>query len=254
MNNYNPYENCNNNTGLGQYQDSVGLPANWAQQPIIYQNGYDVTQQMFQYHFKQQEDLAKAVALKQQEHQNRMEEEQLKHCLALEKQQFEQLCFLERQEKREESLAKRELRTFSIVENSAGFICKELIDANGKTIGLNPICHSRNLRARKFFCDRYYDFPELLQVTWEGCISPLLFVLDDLDSSKAISVLQRNGCRFCGLRSDKTEICEQILAFLIRNASVKELPFAYGWNLLGNKWQWVSDEDMTMEEAMRNAL
>lgn len=72
---YYPSEYYNNNTGLGQYQDNVGLPVNWAQQPLTYQPSYNVTQEMFAYHFKQEEDLAKAAALKQQEHQNRMEEQ-----------------------------------------------------------------------------------------------------------------------------------------------------------------------------------
>ena len=238
---YYPSEYYNNNTGLGQYQDNVGLPVNWAQQPMNFQPSYNVTQEMFQYHFKQEEDFAKAAALKQQEHQNRMEE-----------QMYDQFLFFERLEKKEEAHAKRELRTFGIVLNYAGLLCKELIDANGKTIGLKPICHSRNVKSMIMFCDKYYDFPEILHVSWEGCTSPVLFVMEeDLDSGKVISKLQRNGCRFSGLRSDKSEMHEQIIAYLIQNASVKEIPFAHGWYKSKESWKWISENEITMMEVTK---
>lgn len=157
-------------------------------------------------------------------------------------------------EKAEELRERREFLTYGICENSEGFLCKELHLPDGTIRWAKPICKAKYVHAVMYFC-----YPERIQtqvvvIGWEGLASKIILPMEKANFDSVSALFAKRGFAFQVSREYKKNLNEQVFAYLIKHMIRKELPYAFGWNLMSNrKWFFATPKHWTMERMMKIA-
>ncbi len=152
-------------------------------------------------------------------------------------------------QRKEELHLKRDLVTYGIYENFEGFLCKEIIDANGKVVGSKKICSHKSLQLFKLLSPKSTE--KYFCLHWEGCEPghELYFTEESFNAKKLGIALAHAGISLCCAREYKKTLIEQLIAHLVKHSQMVELPVTTGWNKMSSGWQWINPGELTIKEV-----
>lgn len=229
-------------------------------EPLIYTNPVRQLQQMDDYNFTaelpietQQEILADAwvQGIRTQNTLVRM------HYEYSRKEQLSILAESLREntlQKKEEIRQKRELLTYGIIENSDGYLCRELVSAEGKTIGVKPVTKNRNIKMVCYFSYPLNDRERVYVIHWEASEREIRLVGENATPDKLDREFSKAGIAFQTSREYRKNLMDQVFSYLVSHASEIEIPRSYGWNKMSTG-EWVfarRDTNKTIRGMMEN--
>lgn len=154
----------------------------------------------------------------------------------------------------EEIRQKRELLSYSIIENSEGCLCKELISADGRTIGVKPITKKRKIRLCAYYSHPKNDKDKVYVIHWEASEREIRLVGENATPDKLDREFSKAGIAFQTSREYRKNLMDQVFSYLVSHASEIEIPRSYGWNKMSTG-EWIfarRNIDKTIRGMMEN--
>lgn len=154
----------------------------------------------------------------------------------------------------EENRQKRELSNRAVFKNSEGKLCFEIITPDGEHIMSRPVIQKTNMKMRLFYSSIPDYDAKYAEISWDGLKEPILLAGDKLSEKGFAKLLIQSGVSIQISREQKKDFVSLALAYLIENATWKEVPYTTGWNLMSdNTWIFETDTKKTLE-GMFNAV
>ena len=151
----------------------------------------------------------------------------------------------ELKEKQEEGKEKlrvvREMSVPSIRLDSEGrFVFRYMVGIR-KYEETPPIFSVSNIKLNFLYAYLHEDV--IAYVSWEGAKKKIYLMETDLNGKKFLKLLTKAGVEVRINKKNREMISDQVLAYLTKNADLKEIPYCNGWCLMENGWHFNTGEE-----------
>ena len=155
--------------------------------------------------------------------------------------------------KKEEIRERRELLTDGVFENSEGYLCRELISAEGKTIGTKPIIQQRFMEV--FFLYAASGSDGVYVIKWHDSERRVFLTGKDVSPEGMEKAFIKAGISYQTSRDYRKNLNALVFAFVMKHSKSLEVPRCYGWNLMSTgEWVFaVRGKDLTLKEVKEHA-
>lgn len=194
-------------------------------------------------------ELYGKLALKNMEHQNRMEEECQKHNNKLRQVEAETKARDWLAERKFERAQARELQQEAVIADPDGYLRIQSTQPGGKAVLSDPITNVRGISLVRI-------------ISWGSTIDIQAIYCEDI---KEAIYLVGKECTVKGFqkalegfgivvhfgRDKRREVYDLIYEYLIRNCSVRNCKYRFGWNKTEHGWQFASENEETIQTILR---
>ena len=195
-------------------------------------------EQMGIYTAKKFIDMKKDMAIQYQRKENQKELKQLENNNRI-----------KRMEKQEELRLKRNLVTYGIYEDSDGFLCSEIINADGKKAGAKVLVKKRHLRMTCYWYEGKKWYDTVYEIRWDGNDDSVVLTENECTPNGIYSKLAKAGVAMSLGRNGKQELLDKLFSYLKSHMLNEEKPLQKGWNLMSDgQWFFADDNVWTIEE------
>ncbi|HCA20135.1 MAG TPA: hypothetical protein DEO40_05610 [Treponema sp.] len=169
-----------------------------------------------------------------------------RHQLSIKTEELKQKNRLQLLEARQAYKRQTEEMTSAVICDSAHRLCREISIPNQKPYLSKPIFDFSDPKFVRFVsvgaAGNY-----VIELSAVGLKTPVLFLDDDLDSPKKMKrKLVKSGIFIRAPRRSIDETICQLIAFIIRNAEDREIPWTTGWNIVREHFVFVTDKSETL--------
>lgn len=151
-------------------------------------------------------------------------------------------------EKKEDLKLKRTLMTHHLFLNSEGFICREIIDADGKSINSTKVCNKPNVELAEFVVSE--NNKEICYYGLSVGRGEKLFWLKESEMVPEMigRKLAKAGVSIITANEHRKSMLYSVFAFLMEHKLVIPVTSTHGWCKEAGMWQWIEKETTTREE------
>lgn len=195
-------------------------------------------------------ELYEKLVLKNMEHQNRMEEECQKHNDKLRQIQEETIARDWLAERKSERAQARELQQKAVIVDPDGYMRIQSKQPERKAVLSDPITNVRGISLV-----RIVSFESTVDIQKICCkdTNKVMYLIGEECTAKGFQkALEGSGIAVYFKHEKSREVYGLIYEYLIRNCSIENLKYRFGWNKTNSGWEFASENEETVQTILRN--
>jgi len=147
-----------------------------------------------------------------------------------------------------------ELMSFSVFEDSDGYLFAMMKDKENKPVVPKLICNEKHIRLMEFNAYGKKGKYCICALTWGNRDKMPIFLAKDNLTPKALKdAFTKAGIQVHDTKAYRNKLYEVILAHLIKCCTPQEIYLSEGWNKKDGVWVFVENSTATMRGMLKNA-